>query len=149
MDIIRHNDAFIVVGIELRTSNAEAHRTIPAHWQRFTADGVLSRIPSRTCDDVIAVYTRFEHEGIDNHGAYSLIVGAPVDRLREVPQGMVSGVVHASRRAVFPVERGRPDLVGAAWQRIWQRTDLAKTFIADYEHYHANGDIDIWIGIGD
>lgn len=138
-----------IVGIELRTSNDEAFRTIPPHWQRFGAEDVLARIPNKASADVYGVYTHFEHEGIDNRGRYSLIIGAAVDGLKEVPEGMVSCVVPASRRAVFPVERARPDLVGAGWQEVWRHHDLPKTFIADYEHYHPNGDIDICIGISE
>ena len=48
---------------------------------------------------------------------------------------------------MFAVEKGRFDRVGAAWQTIWQRGDLAKTFIAEYEQYHANGDITVSIGL--
>lgn len=147
MKIVEQTAPLLVVGIELRTSNDEAMQTIPPHWRRFTEEGVLARIPNRAGDEVLAVYTHFEHEGIDNRGRYSLIIGAPVEGLREVPPGMVSAVVPASRRAVFAVERARPDLVGQAWQQIWQHGDLQKTFIADYERYGAHGDIDIHIGI--
>ncbi|MED5620330.1 GyrI-like domain-containing protein [Ideonella sp. BN130291] len=147
MKTIEQTQPITIVGIELRTSNAEAFNTIPPHWQRFTSEGVLARIPAKASDEVVAVYTHFEHEGIDNEGTYSLIIGAPVDGLREVPAGMVSAVIPPSRRVVFPVERGRHDLVGAAWQHIWAQPGLAKTFIADYERYQANGDIDICIGV--
>jgi predicted transcriptional regulator YdeE len=147
MKIIEQAAPLLVVGIELRTSNDKAMETIPPHWRRFTEEGVLARIPNKASDDVLAVYTHFEHEGIDNRGLYSLIIGAPVAALREVPPGMVSAVVPASRRAVFPVERGRHDLVGQAWQQIWQRNDLQKTCIAEYERYGAHGEIDIHIGI--
>lgn len=137
----------LVVGIELRTSNDEAARTIPPHWRRFTEERVLERIPQKASDEVIAVYTHFAHEGIDNRGQYSLIIGAPVEGRPEVPEGMVSAVLPAGRRAVFPVEPPRPDQVGAAWQRIWQRDDLRKTFVADFERYRGHGDIEIHIGI--
>lgn len=147
MKTIEQAEPILVVGIELRTSNDQAMQTVPPHWGRFTEEGVLARIPNKASHEVLAVYTHFEHEGIDNRGTYSLIIGAPVAGLREVPAGMVSTVVPASPRAVFPVERARPDLVGPAWQQIWQRTDLQKTFIADYERYGAHGDIDIHIGI--
>jgi predicted transcriptional regulator YdeE len=147
MKTIEQTRPLLVVGIELRTSNDQAMETIPPHWRRFAEEGVLACIPNKASDEVLAVYTHFEHEGIDNRGVYSLIIGAPVDGLREVPPGMVSTVVPASPRAVFPVERARPDLVGAAWQHIWQRNDLQKTFIADYERYGPHGEIDIHIGI--
>ena len=39
------------------------------------------------------------------------------------------------------------DLVGAAWSAIWQRTDLKKTTLADYERYQPDGSIDIHIGL--
>ena len=147
MKKIEQAEPLLVVGIALRTSNDQAMETIPPHWRRFSEEGVLARIPNKASDEVLAVYTHFEHEGVDNRGMYTLIIGAPVEGLREVPPGMVSAVVPASPRAVFPVERARPDLVGQAWQQIWQRTDLHKTFIADYERYGAHGDIDIHIGI--
>ena len=38
-------------------------------------------------------------------------------------------------------------LVGAAWHAVWANTDLPKTFVAEYERYHANGDISISIGL--
>ncbi len=140
-------DAITVVGIELRTSNLEAMQTIPPLWQRFTQDKVLASIPNKRGDDVFAVYTHFEHAGSNNTGLYSLVIGAAVAPDAEVPAGMVRVVVPASPRAVFAVGAGRFDLVGPAWQAVWERTDLPKTFIAEYEHYAANGDIHISIGL--
>lgn len=147
MKIVNQEQAIHVIGIELRTSNDEAALTIAPHWQRFTREGVLARVPGRLSDDVYAVYTNFEHAGIDNRGQYSLVVGAQVKPGTQVPEGMVRAVVPASRRAVFVVERGRFDKVGEAWQEIWARHDLPKTFIAEYERYRAGGEIDILVGI--
>ncbi len=140
-------DAITVVGIELRTSNTEAMQTIPPHWQRFGQENVLAAIAAKRGEDVFAVYTHFEHAGSNNTGLYSLVLGAAVAPDAPVPAGMVRVVVPASQRAVFGVEKGRFDLVGAAWKTIWQRSDLAKTFIAEFEQYHANGDITVSIGL--
>nr|WP_259371992.1 GyrI-like domain-containing protein [Caldimonas mangrovi] len=137
----------MVIGIELRTSNDEAGRTIPDHWRRFSQQQVPASVPQRLGEDVIAVYTHFEHEGIDNGGRYSLVIGCPVHGRPEVPPGMVSVRVAPSRRVRFPVEKGRPDLVGAAWQRVWQRDDLRKTYLADYERYGPDGGIELCIGV--
>jgi predicted transcriptional regulator YdeE len=139
--------AIHVVGIELRTSNLDALQTIPPHWQRFAAEDVLARIPDKRDDSVYAVYTHFENAGSNNLGLYSLVIGAAVPATAEVPAGMVRVVVPASLRAVFEVERGRPDLVGPKWMEIWSRTELAKTFIAEFERYSPNGDIQISIGL--
>lgn len=148
MDTITTQDQpILVVGLELRTSNDEALQTIPPHWQRFGREAVLERIPHKASAEVYAVYTHFEHEGVDNRGRYSLIIGAAVTGLAEVPAGLVSAVLPAGRRAVFEVERGRHDLVGDAWRRIWERTELDKTYLADYERYQPDGRIEIFIGV--
>lgn len=140
-------EPLLVIGIALRTCNEQAGRTIPPHWGRFAQEDVLDRIPQRVGDAVYAVYAHFEHEGVDNDGEYSLVIGAAVHGRPEVPVGMVSVVVPATRRACFAVERGRPDLVGARWQQVWQRDDLAKTYLADFERYGQDGVIDLCIGI--
>lgn len=141
------DQAITVVGIELRTDNTEAMHTIPPLWQRFSQENVLAAIDGKQGEDVFAVYTHFQNAGHNNTGLYSLVIGAAVAPDAPVPAGMVRVVVPASPRAVFAVEKGRFDLVGAAWQAIWQRDDLAKTFIAEYEQYHANGDITVSIGL--
>jgi predicted transcriptional regulator YdeE len=33
------------------------------------------------------------------------------------------------------------------WQEIWRKNELPKTFIAEYERYTSQGDIDIFIGL--
>lgn len=149
MQIVQQATALRIMGIELRTSNGEAMQTIPSHWQRFTTEDVLARIPGKLSDEVYAVYTHFENAGVDNRGVYSLIIGAPVSSTQAVPAGMSHAVLPASPRAVFPVPPGRFDQVGAAWQDVWRRDDLPKTFVADCERYRANGEIHILVGVRD
>ncbi len=139
--------AIHIVGIELRTTNLEAMQTIPLHWQRFGKEELLAHIPSKLDGDVYAVYTHFENAGVNNTGLYSLVIGAAVPASAEVPAGMVRVVIPASKRAVFDVEPARFDLVGAKWMEIWGHTTLAKTFIAEYERYSADGKIAISIGL--
>ncbi len=140
--------AIHVVGIELRTNNLEAMQTIPPHWQRFATEGVLGQLQSRLSDEVYAVYTHFENAGSNNQGLYSLVLGAAVPAGAGVPPGMVRVVVPASMRAVFEVEPGRQDLVGPKWMEIWGHTELPKTFIAEFERYSPDGNIQISIGLG-
>lgn len=147
MDDVRTVDGFEVVGIELRTDNAEAYRTIPPFWERFFGEGVLTRIPDRVDGDVYAVYTNFAHPGVDNEGTYSLVIGGRVVPGTVVPEGMVAVDVPASRRVRFPVEGNDPANVGDAWALSWARTDLRKTFLADYEHYASDGAVAIFVGV--
>ena len=136
-----------VAGIAIRTSNREADETIPPHWGAFFAGGGIGQIPSRLDDEVIAVYTAFENEGVDNDGDYTLVIGCRVPEGSPTPEGLSTVTVPASDRLVFPVQTGRPDLVGDAWQRIWALTDLQKTYVADFERYSPDGDIEISIGV--
>jgi len=147
MHTVHQDQAIHVFGIELRTSNDQAFDTIPPHWQRFADSQVLARIPGKLSDEVYAVYIHFQNAGRNNQGSYSLVIGAAVAPDTPLPEGLARAVIPASQRAVFPVARGRFDLVGATWQEIWGHTELPKTFIAEYERYSANGDIDILVGI--
>ena len=145
--LAQQDEAITVVGIELRTTNAEAMQTIPPLWQRFAQDEVLAQITGKLDGDVLAVYTHFAHAGLNNTGLYSLVIGAQVAPDAAVPEGMVRVVVPASPRAVFAVPANRFDLVGPAWGAVWAQTTLPKTFVAEYERYAANGDISISIGL--
>ena len=149
MRLAPQSQALHVVGIALRTHNGEAFQTIPPLWGRFGQSGLANRLPHRLSDDVYAVYTHFQNAGIDNSGWYTLVVGhaVPGDTPALPPEGLVHVVAPASQRAVFEVAQGRPDLVGAEWQQIWQRSDLQKTTLADYERYQPDGRISIHIGI--
>jgi predicted transcriptional regulator YdeE len=149
MQVIPQPQALHVVGIALRTHNGEAFETIPPHWAAFSQAQLAARLPHRLSDDVYAVYTNFENAGIDNNGCYTLVIGhaVPGHWAALPPEGLTHVVAPASQRAVFSVEKGRFDLVGAEWQTIWQRTDLKKSTLADYERYQPDGSIDIHIGL--
>ncbi len=136
-----------IVGIELRTSNSEAMQTIPPFWGKFYQEGILAQIPNKISNDIYAVYTNFENEGKNNEGVYSLIIGAEVKNIDEIPVGFTSAVISPSQRAVFEVEKGHPEKVGEKWVEIWNHADLNKTYLADYELYKESGEIEIFIGI--
>jgi predicted transcriptional regulator YdeE len=146
MHTFESTESFTIAGLELRTTNEQAFETIPAHWERFHRGGALAAIPGRASDDVYAVYTNFEHPGVDNLGVYSLILGARVTGAQDVPPGMTAITVAAARHAVFTVATGHPERVGARWQDIWGCTDIAKSYLCDHERYRPNGAIDIFVG---
>lgn len=141
------SDDLTVLGPSLRTSNDVAFETIPGHWQRFFERGGPDQMSERIGDEIYAVYTDFENEGVDNTGMYTFVIGPRVPSGTEPRDGMEIAVVPASQRVTFDVEGGRPDLVGEQWQRIWDRDDLAKTFVAEYEKYATDGAITISIGV--
>ena len=143
---MRQNRAIKVIGIELRTSNEEAMETIPPLWDKFYSEGITQKIENRVSDEVYAVYTNFENEGLNNEGVYSLIIGVEVEDFESIPDGMTATTIEVQDREVFSVAEGKPENVGATWMDIWKRDDLKKTFVSEYEHYHAEG-IDVYIGV--
>ena len=147
MKTLQTTEPMLVLGLPLRTNNQRAFQDIPAHWRRFSEEGWLERVPHRADGDVYALYTHHEHEGVDNQGDYTLIVGARVTHAESVPEGMASAVIPPARHAVFDVEAGRHDKVGERWLDVWSHRELVKTYRCDHEHYAPDGRIEIRVGI--
>ncbi len=135
-----------IIGIELRTSNNEAMETIPPLWERFYTDAIPEKITNKKSNNIYAVYTNFENEGVNNEGIYSLIIGVEVENFDNIPNGLTTTTIKKQNREVFKVKDAKPENIGETWFEIWGRDDLSKTFIAEYEHYTDKG-IDIYIGI--
>jgi predicted transcriptional regulator YdeE len=152
MKTIEVNESIQIVGLELRTTNERAFEEIPKHWAAFFGAGGLATIPERMSDEVYAVYTNFEHPGVDNRGVYSLIIGAQVENAallssEKTSTQMTRTTIAPARRAVYSVQPGHPELVGEKWREIWNSNDGEKSYVCDYERYQANGEIDIFVGI--
>ncbi|WGD36528.1 effector binding domain-containing protein [Lysinibacter sp. HNR] len=141
------NDPVTIIGVELRTTNADSAATIPPFWDEVSGSGILASIPGRLSEDTYALYSNFENAGQDNNGFYSLIIGAAVKSDTPVPDGMTLAVIPASVREVFSVRDNDRHNVVEAWQEVWARTDLAKTYLCEYELYAANGEITVNIGV--
>jgi predicted transcriptional regulator YdeE len=145
--------AFDVIGIETRTSfrkEKDGAGLIGALWTRFMGNGLEPAIPNRTGRETIALYTDYES---DEYGEYTLVLGARVASIAEVPHGMVTKHVPAARYAVFPTDPGDDvaHRVINAWKRIWNEprtAEYTRAYRADFEVYGANGSIDINVGVG-
>jgi|APSaa5957512535_1039671.scaffolds.fasta_scaffold49022_2 predicted transcriptional regulator YdeE len=166
MDIVTQDKVLNIIGIELRTTNNnnQAFTDIPPFWQNFFSDDIAAKIPHKLSDDIYAVYTKFDNEGIDNTGMYSLIIGYPVNNLDQIPASLVSCTIPKSSYRKFAVNsskpedvgqicNGKPEDVGQTWQEIWQLSatdkefNAKKSYIAEFEHYASSGKINIYIGL--
>lgn len=127
-----------VIGISVRTTNElEADPTrarIPGLWGRFHAEEIASRIPDRAHPTrVLGVYTDYES---DHRGAYTLVVGCPVNR---VPRALPEGFVHVAIPEDVPTFRleakgDMPAAVIDAWRAIWRRFENGgRAYTTDYE----------------
>ena len=126
--------AVTIVGLSIRTTNAEAATTIPALWARVTAT-LLARRPADGLSEpgaLVAVYGDYES---DHTGAYTLTVGFPVPVAHVLAEGLVRVDVPAAVYARYAVETPGPAGIFGAWQRVWSDDVAARAFTHDLEVY--------------
>lgn len=146
-----HKPRMMVIGIACRTSNDPnaGPQDIPRLWQRFYSEDVLSKIPNKASEDVIALYC--DYEG-DHTKPYSCVIGCPVSSLDQIPPGLVGKVVPASTFALFHAVGEFPKSLIETWGAIWQ-SDLKRTYIGDYEVYGqkfaSSKEVDVLVAIAE
>ena len=123
----------MLVGIECRTSNdpGSAMNDIPALWERFYSQNIISQIPNRASEEVIALYC--DYYG-DHTQPYSVVIGCPVRELGGVPEGLVAKQIPDGTYAAYRAIGEHPKTLIETWGEIWQ-TDLPRTYTGDYEVY--------------
>jgi len=153
-----HHDAFTVVGLAGRTTNAKEQTpqgVIGRCWAELTGKNVLARIPGRADDKIVAVYTDYAS---DKDGEYTYVLGARVNSVKDIPDGMVATTVPAGRYALYTSRSGPvPAVVIETWQRIWatQPADAAgrRAYRSDFEIYDERARnpqhsvVDVYVGL--
>jgi predicted transcriptional regulator YdeE len=151
-------EGFTVVGIAVRTSNAEQmtpERPIGKQWERLFKEGVLVAIPNKADGNIVAVYSEYSS---DKDGEYNYLLGARVTKVENLPAGMAAKNVPAGRYAVFTSARGLVQrVVVETWQRVWATPKNAlggdRTYKADFEVYDhraqnpADALVDLYIAV--
>lgn len=137
-----------IAGLAIRTANDDPQMptAIGDVWQKFFQEGVYQAI-EKTAPAPLGLYTDYEN---DEKGAYTLLVGCQTDRIERLPEGTVVKTIPAGRYAEFTLSSADTSAVAEFWQELW-KTDLPRSFQADYEEYpdptEANGKIKIYIGL--
>lgn len=123
----------LLVGLECRTSNelGAAMSDIPALWERFYGENVISQIPEKASDEVLALYC--DYEG-DHTQPYSVVIGCPVKNFDGVPEGLVAKRIPGGTYACYQAVGEHPQTLIQTWGEIWQ-TDLPRTYTGDFEVY--------------
>jgi len=143
----QHHDAFQVAGLTVRTTNREenhpAGARITALWNRFFGEETYRSTLGRTGDArIFGVYSGYES---DAHGAFDMTVGVAVSGAAD------SVAVEAGNYLVFAGQGEMPQMVIAAWQRIWQyfeaHPEIARRYRSDFEAYEGPDKVAIHIGI--
>ncbi len=152
------HDAFTVVGISARTSNAKemsSDGVIGKMWGRLFQEGLLAKIPNKADPNIVAVYTDYAS---DHNGEYTYILGARVTSDAEVPAGMSAARIPAGKFAVFTSSKGpAPKVVPELWMKINSLPPDAvganRQYKSDFEIYDEravdpqNLQMDVYIGI--
>jgi predicted transcriptional regulator YdeE len=151
-------EGFAVVGIAVRTSNAEQMteaRPIGKQWERLFKEGVLAAIPNKADGNILALYSEYAS---DKDGEYTYLLGARVTKVENAPAGMVVKNVPAGRYAVFTSERGPVQkVVVEMWRRVWETPKSAlggdRAYKTDFELYDqraknpADSVVDLYVAV--
>lgn len=151
-------EGFTVMGIAIRTSNAEQMteaRPIGKQWERLFKEGVLAAIPNKADGNILAVYSEYAS---DKDGEYTYLLGARVTKVENVPAGMTVKNVPAGKYAVFTSERGPVQkVVVEMWQRVWAMPKSAlggdRSYKTDFEVYDqraqnpADSVVDLYVAV--
>ena len=143
----RHQDAFRVSGLTIRTTNREesdpATARIGKLWGRFFGEETYASTPERTSDArIFSLYSAYES---DAHGAFDVTAGVAVSG------GEGSLAVEAGDYLVFNGQGEMPQMVIATWERIWQyfeaHPEIARRYRSDFEAYEGPDEVAIHIGV--
>ena len=144
--------SFHIIGISVRTTNenGQSATDIGALWQRFMGEGIMARIPSKTDNAIICVYTDYEK---DHTAPYTTFLGCKVENLDQIPEGMVGKTIDSGQYEQFTaIGNAQEGAVYNEWVKIWN-SDLNRAYTADFEVYGAesfdpvNGKVPIFIAL--
>ncbi len=148
---IEQKPSIQMMGIFVRTSNAENEKRgdIIHLWQRFYQDGILYKIPNRASEEIFALYT--DYSG-DYTQPYTLVIGAPVSNVENIPEGMTVKTIPASTYAVFTAKGEFPQSLIETWGTIW-KSKLSRSYTGDFELYRPefqnkkSDEVDVYIAL--
>lgn len=146
-----HLPAFEVVGLPLRTSNADEMNPetarIKKHWEQFWSEGYHERIP-KASDKLLGVYTNYES---DHTGPYTLVPGFEVTNLDEVSADLVRVQIPEQNYLVFHKKGEMPGIVFAGWGEViahFQDEEIyERAYDSDFELYPNETEVEIHISV--
>lgn len=128
-------NGFKIIGISCRTTNKnnQSQRDLGELWNQFYAAGIMEKIPAKNSATVLSVYTDYES---DFTGAYTVIIGVPVNSLEHIPAGLTGREFGPENFRKFIARGKMPDAVVNTWMEIWQNDqELRRKYSYDFESY--------------
>ncbi len=131
--------AIKVVGMANKTTNNNHQSAvdIPQFWNTYFTEKIETSIHHKKEPlQRICMYTDYDPQG------YTVIIGACVSALEDVPESCVAREIPAGKYAVFAINGPLEIAVLKAWQHVWSIADLPRAFTHDFElyEYKDNGD---------
>jgi predicted transcriptional regulator YdeE len=131
-----------IAGITVRTDNSPAGlEKIGQLWAAFFRDGVMNALGDLAEGPICEAYYDYES---DAQGAYTVILGSRVPADAQIPAPLQRVTLPAARYAKFAIDD--PKAIYAAWQHIWQRQDIDRSYSGDFEIIGENS-ADIYIAL--
>ncbi len=134
---------------QFNLNDSKASEKISLFWQQLQKQNTLGAIHNALDNRMFAVYTNY-----DDQGNYTLILGAPVGSLHDVPEGLVGLPIPEATYQVVTAIGPRQKSVSEAWEFIWSPGFKAKrAFTYDYEVYDKrakdpeNAQVDIYVAV--
>ncbi|EKK3385349.1 effector binding domain-containing protein [Listeria innocua] len=120
----------VINGKQMRTSNSD-FSPIAELWGEVMVE--------KPAGDIFAVYSNYAS---DFTGEYDLLVGtSDWDEEKNTE-------IEAGEYLVFTVDNTNNKGVAEVWQEIWARdSELQRAYKTDFEWYHTNGKIEVYISI--
>lgn len=153
--VIKKMESLTVVGPQIATKNDGTNlREVPLFWRKFMEGKDWERIPEKSepwaqlgiCGDMA-----------EGSPAFIYMIGQKVDRVTEIPSGMVARTLPAATWAVFTAKGPMPESIQTVWQYIYGTwlpgsTEWDRDTIEDFELYDERcqgtpAEVDIYIPV--
>lgn len=131
--MIKQNEKVLVAGIAIRTTNenGQSASDIPALWQRFFAEDIMSKLAGKVDDTLYCIYTDYEK---DHTQPYTTLLGCRVHAEVNEP-GITTKTFNADKYQVFVAKGALTEgIVFNEWLKIWN-SSIDRLYTTDIEIY--------------
>ena len=144
-------DGFFVIGISVRTTNANGKslKDISELFGRFMSQNLIQRIPNKISNDIYCVYTEYES---DFNAPYTTLIGCKVSSTEDIPEGFIGKIIPASKYEVYKSTGNLSESLGKTWESIWS-SEIDRRYSADFDIYgersmdFSNGELESYVSV--
>ena len=144
-------DSFYVIGISVRTTNANGKslKDIGELFGRFMSENLIQKISNKLNSDIYCIYTEYES---DFNAPYTTLIGCRVSSIEDIPEGFISKIIPASKYQVYKSTGNLSETLGKTWEGIWS-SEIDRRYSADFDIYgekamdFSNGEVDSYVSV--